>query len=333
MALSDTFVTTSSPEPPQAVSAEDRGKGGVTVWAVAGVIWLIISAQAYLRWACSGAEFAPAPVLGPDELESWRLVGIRVLEAISVAVLAGFLWFCVVKPWRATGKLSLDGKFVLGGLVAFSSDVVLNLRAYIFAWNAHSVNLGSWSSFMPLHDRTVSGRYAEALLWGPPMYVYFCAGVSILACACATRVRARFPGMSNVTLFSLIWLGEFAFDLIVEVLIMRTTHAYAYVRTLRPLTLWPGQVHQFPLTEAIFVATLGCLYTWMRMAAREHPEGLSPVERGFQRWPVRLRGPVRTLAVIGFCSTATVLIYHLPTNWVGLAGDSIINLPSYLRAG
>ncbi|MFE3056899.1 spirocyclase AveC family protein [Nocardia sp. NPDC059239] len=316
-----------------AAPTDDRRKGAVTVWALAGAVWLIISAQAYVRWMLSDSQFAPAPVLGPDELEPWRLVGIRVLEVASTAVLAGFLWFCVVKPWRASGKLSLDGKFVLGGLVAFAADVVLNLRAYVFAWNAHSVNLGSWSPFMPLHDPAVSGRYAEALLWGPPMYVYFCAGVAIVACVYANKLRARFPAMSNVTLFGLVWLGEFFFDLVVEVVIMRATHAYAYVRTFRVLTLWPGQIHQFPLTEAIFVATLGCLYTWMRMAAQEHPDGLSPVERGFERWPARWQGPIRTLAVIGFCSVATILIYHLPTNWVGLTGDSVVDLPSYMRAG
>jgi hypothetical protein len=165
------------------------------------------------------------------------------------------------------------------------------------------------------------------------MYVYFCAGVAIVACVYARKLRDRYPGLSYVTLFSLIWLGEFLFDLVVEVAIMHATNAYAFTRTWHLLTLWPGSVHQFPLTESIFVANLGCLYTWMRMAALDDPRGLSPIERGFERWPARLQGPVRTLAVIGFCSAATILVYHLPTNWVGLAGDSFANLPSYMRAG
>lgn len=311
----------------------DRRRGGVTVWAAIGVFWLVLSLQAYVRWIGSGTEFAPAPVLGPDTLDTWRLVGIRILEVASLAVVAGFLRFCVVKPWRATGRLSLDGKFVLGGLVAYSSDVLLNVRSYLFAWNAHNINRGSWAAFMPFHSPGASGRYAESFLWGPPMYVYFCAGVAIVACTYARRLRDRRPGISYVTLFTLVWLGEFLFDLVVEVAIMHGTNAYAYTRTVKWLTLWPGSVHQFPLTEAILVASLGCLYTWMRMAALDHPQGLSPVERGFERWPARLQGPVRTLAVIGFCSAATVLIYHLPTNWFGLAGDSVARLPSYMLPG
>ena len=317
---------------PATVPAE-RVRGGVTVWAAIGIFWIVLSAQAYIRWLASDTEFAAAPLLGPDELEHWRLIGLRIVEAISVAVLAGFVWFCVIRPWLRTGRLSLDGKFVLGGMVAFSSDVILNLREYLFAWNANNINMGSWASFLPFHSADSSSRYAESIVWGPPMYVYFCAGVAIVACSYATRLRTRYPGMSNVTLFSLIWVGEFVFDIVVECVIMQTTHAYAYTRTVSWLTLWPGEVHQFPLTEAILVATLGCFYTWMRMAALEHPQGLSPVERGFQRWPQRLQAPIRTLAVIGFCSAATVLIYHLPTNWFGLAGDSYARLPSYLLPG
>lgn len=305
----------------------------MTVWAVAGAVWLLVSVQAYMRWFLPDTEFGPARLHGPDVLETWRLVGLRVLEVASFSVLLGFVWFCVVKPWRRTGRLSLDGKFVLGGLAAFSSDVILNLQAYLFAWNANNLDTGAWTSFMPFHDDEVSSRYAESVLWGAPMYVYFCAGVAIVACTYARKLRARFPGMSNVTLFSIVWLGEFVFDLVVEVVIMRTTHAYAFAQTYEPLTLWPGEVHQFPLTEPILVATLGCLYTWMRMRALDHPEGLSPVEQGFERWPAWLQGPVRTLAVIGFCSMATVLIYHLPTNWVGLAGESFAQLPSYLLPG
>lgn len=41
---------------------------------------------------------------------------------------------------------------------------------YIFAWNAHSVNLGSWSAFLPLRGSGAHSRYAEALIWGIPMY-------------------------------------------------------------------------------------------------------------------------------------------------------------------
>jgi hypothetical protein len=308
-------------------------RGGVTVWAAIAVAWLLVVGQAVVRWIASPSQFSPAPNVGPDHLSTGHLVALRVFEVISVGVLAGFVWFCVVQPVRRTGRLSLDGKFVIGGLVAFWADAFLNIHTYLFAWNSHNVNLGVWSRFMPFHAAGESTRYAESALWGPPMYVYFCAGVAIVACRCAAPVRLRYPALSNVSLFTLIWCGEFAFDFVVENVAIRATQGYAYAQTYGPLTLWKGSVNQFPLYESILVASLGCLFTWMRMQALADPEGLSPVERGFRRWHSALQGPVRTLAVIGFCVVSIVAIYHLTFNWLGLVGTSHAHLPSYLLAG
>lgn len=77
-----------------------------------------------------------------------------------------------------------------------------------------------------------------------------------------------------------------------------------------------------------------------RMRRISYPAGkqlrfrsLSPLERGFERWRPALQPSVRTLAVIGFCCAATILIYHLPFNWLGVIGSSMANLPSYLMPG
>jgi hypothetical protein len=153
------------------------GAGAVTVWAAIAVVWLVIAAQALVRWIGS-SDFGPAPLLGPDRMPMWNLVALRVFEGISVALLFFLVWSRVIKPWRRTGALSLDGKFVLGGMAAFVADAFLNCYTYLFAWNAHNVNLGVWTAFLPFHNPAASSRYAESLLWGPPMYVYFCAGVA-----------------------------------------------------------------------------------------------------------------------------------------------------------
>ena len=81
------------------------------------------------------------------------------------------------------------------------------------------------------------------------------------------------------------------------------------------------------------MAALGLLYTWMRLQAVSSDDGLSPVERGFDRWSPALQSTVRTLAAIGFCCAATILIYHLPFNWLGIVGASKANLPTYMWPG
>ena len=72
---------------------------------------------------------------------------------------------------------------------------------------------------------------------------------------------------------------------------------------------------------------------WMRLQAVSSADGLSPVERGFDRWTPALQSTVRTLAAIGFCCAATILIYHLPFNWLGIIGASHAHLPSYMLPG
>jgi hypothetical protein len=308
-------------------------QGPATVVAAIGLVWFVVCIEVVVRWVTSDTEFSPAPKIGPDQMADWRIVALRIFEIISLLVLFAFVWFCVVKPLRETGRLSLDGKFVIGGLISFVADAFLNVQHYLFAWNSENVNRGVWVRFLPFHSPDAPSRYAESLIWGPPMYIYFCAGVAIVACYEANKVRRRWPTISKVTLFAFIFIGEFLFDFVVENVVIRTTHAYAFAKTYEPLTLWPGSVHQFPIYESILVAAVGCVFTWMRMEAEERPEGLSPIEMGVERWRSSLQGAVRNFAVLGFCFLTLVFVYHLPFNWLGLIGTSVADLPSYLLPG
>jgi Spirocyclase AveC-like len=324
-------ITQSSADSTSALPPLGR-QGPATFLALIGVVWFVVCIEVVLRWVTSDAEFAPAPKIGPDVMEDWRLVALRVFEIISLIVMLAFLWYCVVKPLRQTGRLGLDGRFVLGGIVCFVADAFLNVQQYLFAWNSENVNLGVWVRFMPFHNPDAPSRYAESLIWGPPMYVYFCAGVAIVACYEAKKVRQRWPNLSKFTLFVLIFIFEFLFDFIVENVVIRTTHAYAFAKTYEPLTLWAGEVHQFPIYESVLVAFVGCVFTWARMEAEER-NGQSPIEVGVERWRPWLQPWVRNFAVLGFCMVTLVFVYHLPLNWLGLIGTSVADLPSYLLPG
>jgi Spirocyclase AveC-like len=210
---------------------ESARTGGATVWAAIAVVWLVIAVQALVRWVFS-SDFGPAPLIGPDRMPMWNLVGLRVFEGLSVALLLALIWFYVIVPWRRAGALSLDGKFVIGGMVAFVADAFLNSYTYLFAWNGHNVNLGVWTAYLPFHNPAASPRYAESLLWGPPMYVYFCAGVAILGCSAYFALRSRWPHLSNVSLLTIVFVGEFVFDFVVENLAIRLTHGYAYAQRM-----------------------------------------------------------------------------------------------------
>ncbi|KAH7077566.1 hypothetical protein BKA63DRAFT_268020 [Paraphoma chrysanthemicola] len=330
------------PQPPHHYARSSKD-GTASAFAAFGLIWTILSIQAFIRWIASPTEFRPAPVLGPDEIETWRLVALRVFEALSVGVLFAHLWFCLfvpLYPWlrnfRKTdekGALTLDGRHVYGGLVAVFADGFLNCHEYIFMWNAHSINMGVWAKFLPFHNHNSSSRYAESLLWGPPMYVYFCAGFGILGHHLARRIRDRWPTLTNAGLLTIVWVVEVLFDFVIENAAIRITQGYGYAKTYGPLTLFPGKVYQFPIYESIFVGSLGCLFTAMRLKAFDDPDGLSPIEKGYWNWPHRLQGAIRSFAIIGFCAAAVLMLYHLPLNWLGVIGDCHADMPSYMKPG
>lgn len=306
--------------------------GAVSGWATFGVVWIAISVQAIGRWLLSD-DFQPAPVLGPDVFPAWRLVSLRVLELVSMVVLLGFVWFCVIKPWRRSGKLSLDGKFVIGGVFGAVADACLNLYTYLFAWNAHSVNYGVWAGFMPFHKAGATTRFGEGLLWGVPMYIYFCTGAAIVGCQVVHFLRRRFPGITNVRTLSAVFIVLVVLGMVLENTIIRITQAYGYAQTTEWMTLFPGAAYQFPVYESLCTGALGLAFTVVRLSALDSRDGVSVIERGYLRWRPGLQEPVRLLAVIGFSVAAMLLLYHLPFNWLGVGGTSFAHLPSYLLPG
>lgn len=78
-------------------------------------------------------------------MPTWNLVALRVFEGLSLALLAGVVWFCVVRPWRRTGKLSLDGKFLLGDGSSIGMPVVVSRPAAHVRPLALAASQNGWS--------------------------------------------------------------------------------------------------------------------------------------------------------------------------------------------
>jgi hypothetical protein len=323
-----------TPPEPSIRPAEDpvaSRTGAVGMWAVLGLLSIGIAGQAWVRWVLSSA-LSPAPILGPDHFPTWRLVTLRSVELVSLGVFGVIMWAAVVRPLRRGESLGIDGRTAIGCLIASITDGVLNLFQYLFAWNAHSINLGSWNAFLPLHAPSAPTQYAEALVWGVPMYLYFCIGVGMGGTAVVMRLRRRFPGTSNARALAVVFALACVFDVIVENGIIRLTQAYEFAKTMGSLTLWAGSQYQFPVYEFVLVALLGVVFTALRLSALDHPDGVSFAERGFERFRPRLQRPVRLLAVVGFCVCTLFCVYHLGFNWLGTNGHSLAPLPSYLQA-
>jgi hypothetical protein len=316
---------------PAALATADRADA-VIAWGVWGAIWMAIALNAWVRWTLSDTLFGPAPIVPGDTIEPARLIALRVLEFVSTLVVLQCAWRCALKPWLRERKFGLDGMLLLGGIVGFSADSLLNLHELLFAFNAHSVNLGVWTSFMPFYT-SGPDRYAESLLWGFPMYVYFGITASLAGCAIVSKLRRRYPGITNAAALSIAYIVFVVGDFVLENTIIRLTHAYMYTKTYAPLTVFAGSIYQFPIYESLLAAGVSLGFTLIRLSALDDPNGLSIVERGIHRVSPRYRMPLRTLAVVGACGALFICVYHLPFNWLGLIGESVIQPPSYMLPG
>lgn len=311
-------------------SARDRRKGGVSVWALLGVAWIIFVTQAWSRWVVSENQFAPAPILGPDQFGDSALVILRVIEIVSLIIAAATIWTFLLKPLTLERRLTLDGMIVIGSLLAAGIDPLINYFHYTFAWNAHALNMGSWLAFFPLHQGPT--RYAEGLAWFIPQYLYLGIGLATIQCRLIIHLRNRFPGISNVRTFTAAFTAVFMIDIVIEQIFIRT-EVYAFPRTWHALTVFAGTPYQFPVYESIFVAAYATGFAALRMSARDSVDGVPLLHRGIERWSPRRRTLIQLLAVIGFSAVWAALTYFLPWSWMSVNPDSIITPPSYMLPG
>lgn len=322
--------TSTAVAPQERRDDEPDRSGGVSLWAVAGCLWIVFIGQAWLRWMASDTLFRPAPINGPDTFDGAALLILRAIEVVSLFVAAGTIWVFLVKPLLATRRLTLDGMIVIGSLLASGIDPLINYFHYTFAWNAHALNIGSWLAFFPLHQGPT--RYAEGLAWFVPQYLYLGIGLAAIECCVIRALRNRYPGIANIRSFSLAFLVVFGIDIVIEQLFIRT-RVYSFPRTWEAFTLFAGTPFQFPVYESLFVGVYAAGFTFLRMSACDDPKGVSFLERGINRWSPRWRMPVTLLAVIGFCAIWAAIAYFIPWSWMSVSPDSFIVPPSYMTPG
>jgi Spirocyclase AveC-like len=326
--MTDTSVK--SPAPTADTPTRIAGPAGLaTAWALLGSAWIAFVIYGTIRWFASG-EAGPAPILGPDVYPTWQLVGLRGLEIVSMVFVVYMVAVYGVRPWRQRQGLTLEAMMLIGGLVGFFIDPLINFFRYAFAWNAHAINIGTWLSVFPGH--VPSGPYAEGILWAFPQYIMMSAGAALSGYWMLTRLCARFPDLGLVRGLAVVFVAFFLGDMLIEGTFI-FFGVYAYPRAYSGITLFAGTLHQFPLNESFFVAAQAVALTLFMRSARESDDGLSFVERGSERLPLRYRTTTRCLAVVGFTFVVYAFGYFFPWSWMSITPDSVVNVPSYMQPG
>lgn len=305
-----------------------RAGDAVYWWALVGLIMVVVSSQAWLRWMLSDGFVQPDP--GPDPYR--YLWVLRLTELVSISMFFFLLWYTVLRPAYRERRMSLDGKLFIGGFFASALDVLYGMFNPTWAMNAHALSMGTWASFFPGFASPAMEHNAWGLLWCLPAYIWLGVGAAIVGSWILRRLRAAFPALGTVTLFMILQLIFMLVFACIATLWNRT-EVYTSVSVVRGLSLWYGQTYQLQLMDPICIAAYCLGYTWLRESIDD--TGCSAVDRGLHRSSASgfTKGLLSTLAVCGFTAVVTLVAYQIPFSWMSMKGDSHPALPSYLQPG
>lgn len=310
-------------------SPRRAGSSPVVLWAIVGVLCLIVVLTGWVRWV-SSADFAPTPH-GPDPISTPHLVILRILEVGSLLGAAVIVVIYLIRPLLRERRLTLDGMMIIAMALGWFWDPMANYVNYSFLYNNYAWNYGSWVRFIPGWETPgAPGNFVEPV-WVVGAWIWWCFGGAVLLCAILQKLHARRPHWSTLRLFVVLAVVVVAVDLPAESIFLRT-QAMVWGGAPASLTLWSGDFYRFPLPESLLVVSFMFGFTAVRYFKDD--KGRSFVEKGVDnlRVPSWAKGLVSLCAVIGFLHFWAIVGYNLPLQFVAVKADTFPPLPSYLRS-
>jgi hypothetical protein len=300
------------------------------LWATVGVVFLIVMAVTQGRWVTS-PSFAPSPA-GSDPMAPGQMTSLYFSQGVTIIWFCLAMWFFVIRPLRRTGRLSIDGKIALAMGTCWWLDAMYNYVRITWYYNAHTLNMGSWGSFLPGSIAPGQAQFPEpllnaAFLWYSSFATFGWAGSQLYG-----RLRAWLGPNSPFLAVAIVYLCLCLMDIAFQNAFIRTGN-FGYTATWARFTIFAGTRYQYPLYESFLWSV--CVLAIMLLRSHLRPNGESAVEiglgaAGFSQAKANWLG---LLAVIGFCQTVVLIGWMLPYNMFALQDDTFAPLPSYLRAG
>ncbi|MEX2195953.1 MAG: spirocyclase AveC family protein [Thermoleophilaceae bacterium] len=296
-----------------AVSAARRRITPVKWWAAVGASFLALIVYLVVAWIASGdAKRTPT---GADPVPRWmHMVGI-VAQIAAPAIAVGVLYWFVIRPLRRKGRISFDGLLALATATVYWQDPLAMYTQPYAAYNADLVNLGSWAMHIPGWQAPNMDRFAEPLLFAPPVFLCIFLIGSIQANVLMRRVKGRWPSTGNVGLIALCF-GFMALSVLIYEGLFVRLGLYHYGGVPGP-KLFGGSHYQYPMVEVPLMAAPWTAFACLRYFRDE--KGHSVVERGIDRLRTgaKRKTGLRFLAVTGICNVIFLIGYNIPAQWIG----------------
>lgn len=321
--MSESPSRKSAPSVTEPLSAAGRAgpTGRVTLWAVLGGAVLLLQLYVWIRWV-TGPYFERVPA-GPSDPPTYMKV-VLTANMLLMWVLVPFgLWWFIIRPWRRERRITLDGMLAASMGLMFFQDPLLNYFNTWCTYNAWLFNVGSWSSSIPgwVSPEEPGHQVPEPILTNAPGYTFGVLMLTIGGCWLMCRIKARWPGISNLRLIGVTYLIAIVFDFVMEACVILPAGMYAYPGAIRGLSINAGTYYQWPIYEGFMwggvQAALCCLRYFTDDRGRTAVErGLDNVRGGFARQQF-----TRFLAIFGAVSACFFVFYNVPAQFVGLHAD------------
>ena len=320
--------TASRPADAVVLATEPRS-AWIKLWAAAGAVSVSVIGFGWAGWI-TGSDFTSSPK-GTDPISDTKLFVLHCFEGAVFAAGLLMVWRYLIRPWRREGAIGFDGMLLTAMFLAYFYDPLDNYFNYTFSYNAHFFNFASWTRYIPGWEAPNQQYLPEPFLVMGGFYVIFMFGSSVFGCWTLRKLKARFPAMTTLGLFTALFGIVAVLDVVIENVFMRTQFA-AYPGVVENLSIFAGQYYQFPLYEPFLIAGFSMGLTALRWFRDD--KGRSMAERGVEELRLSPRGrkAVTFLAITGFAHVWFIVGYFVPYNFFALKADTFPALPSFLRA-
>lgn len=307
------------------------GESGLyKLWIVLGLVFLCAEASTLAQWVLS-PDFRPSPV-GADPLPEGMLRNIRTMEVITVLAMAVTIFQFLIRPLVTRGELTIDGKLVIGMGLCWWLDTLYNYTNFTWYYNAYTLNMGSWLSFVPGQLAPGQETWPEPIVCAGLLWFGSFALFARFASVLYGRYRQAFPRASHLHSACVLFVFCAVLDFFFENAFIRMG-VFGFAGVWSPATLWAGTAHQFPLYEPIMYG--GALTGLTLFRYYRDDKGQTFCERGIRDLKIgtTAKNLLSAVAVIGFCQSLVLFGWMLPYQWFAVKVDSFPPLASYNRAG
>ena len=293
----------------------------VLIWAAFGGALLLLELYVWTQWI-TGPYFEQVPS-GPSDPPMYMKVPLIANAVVLWVGLPFAIWFFFIKPWRQERRITLDGMLFASMGLMFFQDPLLNYLNTWCTYNTWLFNRGSWSSDIPgwVSPEEPGAQVAEPLLTNVPGYAYGVLLITIVGCWVMRKIKARWPGISNFRLILVTYAMTFAFDFVMEALVMLPIGFYTYPGSIRAVSFNAGTYYQWPIYEGLMWGGVQAALCCLRFFTDDR--GRTIVERGLDhvRGGTVTQQVTRFLAIFAGVSACFFIFYNVPAQWIGMHSD------------